>query len=170
MIKEHDFYEWKSTCLLYASLNTYIDSVNTIRMHTWWIVNQKLPHLYKSISAVMAVLMGGQPSGLQRNFDRKLCQICCDRVEDNAIHVILSCNALTSLRDTLLRSLYDSMPNSMLTCYQIMSPSDKVAFLLSPLSCSFVQEWLIVYENIANMVFKLYSTRAILYDSETEPG
>ena len=68
MIKEHDFYEWKSTCLLYASLNTYIDSVNTIRMHTWWIVNQKLPHIYKSISAVMAVLMCGHLQNYKETF------------------------------------------------------------------------------------------------------
>ena len=157
-------YEWKATCLMYNSLNIYSKLTHTIQMHTWWVVTQRVPHIYKQVSAVMAVIMGSQPSSMQRNFDHKFCQLCDGRASDNVLHVLFNCEALAPVRDRKLNAMYNSMPSAMINTYQIMNENEKAIFLLSPLSCKFISEWLNIYEAIANMVFGLYSTRSELYD------
>ena len=51
------------------------------------------------ISAVMAVLMGNQPKGLQCNFNNKLCRLCSVRDIDSAKHIIFTCDSLREHRD-----------------------------------------------------------------------
>ena len=121
--------------------------------------------MYKLISGVKAVLMGSKPTPLQRNFDKKCCQICSHRDIDNASHIILKCNTLSTVRVKHFQTLSDSMPHAMLTCYQTMTDDEKLAFILSPLQCGFTYEWLNVYGAIANAVFGLYTARANAYDA-----
>ena len=49
IIKDHDILEWRATCLLYHNLNNYSAAVHTVKLHTWWVVSQKIPHVYKQI-------------------------------------------------------------------------------------------------------------------------
>ena len=159
---------------MYPNLNIYSAAVDDVKLHTWWVVSQKVPHIYKQVTAVMAVLMGGQPRSMQRNFDKRLCQTCGARMVDDALHVILDCTALSCVRQQNLLKLQEAMPNSMFTCYEAMVREDKLLFLLSPLQCKYVSEWRPVYIEVASMVYALYDTRAKLYDalpgSNTSPG
>ena len=108
--------------------------------------------------------MGGQPRAMQKNFGKKLCYICDARVVDDPLHILLECDSLCNIRSDKLQSLYASMPRQMMTCFEEMTGIEKLRFLLSPLNCDYVAEWLHVYVAIANMVFSLYTTRAKLYD------
>ena len=150
---------------MYQNLNIYISSVRTVKLHTWWVVTQKVPQIYNQVTAIMAIMMGGQPRAMQRNFDKKPCNICDARLADNPLHILFDCTALCNIRCEKIQRLHATMPIPMLTCFELMTRIEKLSFLLSPLQCGYVLEWRQVYEAIASMVFSLYTTRAKLYDA-----
>ena len=71
----------------------------------------------RTISAVVAVLTGCQPKGLQCNIGRTFCNICDKRAIDNSLHVLLKCDALNVLREACMNSILQSMPDNMKTSY-----------------------------------------------------
>ena len=137
---------------MYDNMKLYIECVPTVKLHTWWVVTQKVPRLYKQVAAVMAIIMGGQPKAMQRNFDKTLCQICNSRMADNSCHVIFDCSALNSVRMKHLQIIYKNMPIPMISCFQAMSKFEQRHFLLSPLNSTYVAEWLHIYDAIAGFV------------------
>ena len=167
-IKEHDSCEWKATCLMYDNLNLYLECVPTIKLHTWWVVTQKVPRLYKQVAAIMAIIMGGQPRSMQKNFDKKLCQICNSRMADNSCHVIFDCRALNSVRTKHLERISRTMPIPMIACFQTMSKVEKQMFLLSPLNSTYIAEWFPIYEAIAVFIYDVYKVRAEMYEVLSE--
>ena len=67
-------------------------------MHPWWKYVDKQPHMKRYVSALMAVLMGGQPKGLQCNFDSIKCKICSSGARDSPAHILFECTALQETR------------------------------------------------------------------------
>ena len=53
--------KWYATCILYGDLNIYSELVTSVKIHNWWIVTQKIPRIFKSLSSIMAILMGDNP-------------------------------------------------------------------------------------------------------------
>ena len=82
-------------------------------MHAWWSLFKSRPKLGKAVSSVMAVLLGGQPSGMQSNFNHSPCNICCERAEDCSKHVLLHCSALNDIRKKYFEKIIDKMPSAM---------------------------------------------------------
>ena len=68
---------WKVTCSMYSKLRNYNCCVKMIKLHPWWEFVKNYPFMFKKVSAVVSVLMGDQPRGLQI-FDHERCQICFD--------------------------------------------------------------------------------------------
>ena len=90
----------------------------------------------RRISAVVAVLTGCQPKGLQCNIGRTFCNICDKRAIDNSLHVLLKCDALNVLREACMNSILQSMPDNMKTSYSRLTDAEKIVFMLSGLNCN----------------------------------
>ena len=165
IIKQHDYYEWFATRMLNDKLLLYTEIVPSVKMHTWWTVTQKLPHIFKHVSCVMAIIMGGQPSGMQRNFNSRTCQLCFCNNRDDLFHILFRCNELETPRIRLLSKLSNAMPFAMATEFNNMNVNDKTMFILSPLKSLYVAEWNNIYVAIAIFVKEIYAARAKLYDN-----
>ena len=163
-IRLHDKYEWFATCILYDNLTLYTEIIRSVKMHTWWIVTQKLPHIFKETSSIMAIIMGGQPCKLQRNFDSKTCKLCSENSKDDLTHVLFNCLALSELRNLHLYALSNVMPQAMKNTFDTMSVNEKIIFMLSPLHSGYIPEWNVIYIKIASFVQAIYKMRAKLYD------
>ena len=97
IIWQHEIAKWKISCMLYKELDIYRLSIDKLAMHAWWSLLRLRPNLGKQVSGTMAVLLGGQPSGLQSNFGGSPCGICDARVKDNNVHILLHCEDLMRL-------------------------------------------------------------------------
>ena len=164
IIKEHEHYEWAATCLLYHNLWLYSDLVQSVKLHTWWTVTQKLPHIFKQVSCVMAVIMGGQPRGLQRNFESSTCKLCTMNCTEDPLHVIFKCAELSDVRHNKMSKMYSCMPRAMYNDLLNMAELEKAHFILSPMRSKYIPEWNDIYMSIASMIFEIYEYRAKKYD------
>ena len=168
IIKEHDYYEWRVSCSMYQNLSFYSDMVHSVNMHTWWVVARKLPHIFKQISCLMAIVMGGQPRGLQRNFDKSKCKLCSANCKEDPQHIIFNCNELQEVRNTKLLEMYSVMPKSMVNNMLDMTVSQQAMFILSPLRSLYIPEWNDIYVSIASLIFEIYKCRAMKYDLQDQ--
>ena len=129
-IWELETIKWKATCLMYKELQIYRYSFEHISTHPWWLVAKKNPHLCKYISAVMGVLMGGQPSGIQI-FDGILCKLCEDRRKDDSIHTLMKCKSLAHIRAVYFDRIKQVMPQAMWNNFILLSDENKVSFFIN---------------------------------------
>ena len=150
--------------MLYKELDIYRMCIDKLQMNTWWSLLKLRPFLGKLVSGVMAVLLGGQPSGLQCNFGGSPCRICDARVKDTKVHVLLYCEAMTLDRQNKLKVVIERMPQPMKNSYNDLNINEKLSFLLSGLKSNSTFEWPDVYEAIAQWVYCMYETRKIKYD------
>jgi len=143
VIWSHERMRWRASCMMYSQLSLYVDSIQDIKLHPWWQFARLRPSFTKYVSCVIAVLQGGQPLGLQCNFESKICQICGLRQKDNHCHILFACLADDLLKETTL---------------------EKCRLLLSGLKCGFVCEWMDIYANISKFVFDIYHSRKLAYN------
>ena len=132
-------------------------------MHPWWLVARKCPHVCKHIAALMGVLMGGQPSGLQI-FDGISCRLCGSR-ENDSIHIVLRCQTLESVRNAHLDRLKDTMPQAMWIHFNRLSDAGKISFFTSAFYCDFTPEWKHMYIEVAKWFYCIYKRRYELYEA-----
>ena len=97
----HENYRWKASCQLYSELSYYSKKVSKIALHPWWLFVKREVLYYKKVAAVLAILMGGQPSGLQRNYGRGSCKLCNIHGAETIEHILFECCILESYRTTL---------------------------------------------------------------------
>ena len=164
IVWERERIRWKVTCAMYKELTLYNDAVQDIVIHPWWKFARKKCNLVKETSAVMAVLLGGQPRGMQINIEQSRCNLCSQNENETNIHVLLKCTRLNLERTSLLRELKTSMPTAMAEDVNSMLPSQVCMFLLSGMNSQFIPEWINIYEKICKFVYNMYKTRRKLYD------
>ena len=157
--------KWKGTCIMYKSLSCYVHSVSKIQMHAWWYFAKDAPHLTKNISCVMSLLMGGQPSGMQRNLSRSKCALCESHSADTPHHVLFICEALGWIRDVKWENVCEKMPNALLHDIRCMSPSDKTEMLLSCFGGTYTSEWQDMYAEVVKFIYYMYKARCNAYDN-----
>ena len=63
-----------------------------------------LVYYNKKVSAVVAILMGGQPKCMQTNIDKSICLICDTRTPDTALYILFECDALSDVRNRKLKA------------------------------------------------------------------
>ena len=102
--------KWKCTCMLYKTLACYSQNVHEIRMHAWWYLAKDAPHLTKKIACVMSLLMGSQPSGLQKNNNSSRCKLCDNQAADTPTHIIFECETLQDVRATWWAKVMNKLP------------------------------------------------------------
>ena len=112
----------------------------------------------------MAIVMGGQPISLQRNFGSSKCNLCHVNSKDDPSHLMFECSQLSEIRQAKIQQIYAHMPVAMVENILQMNVCQKTLFILSPLRSSYTPEWNDIYVSIASMVFAIYTERAKIYD------
>ena len=131
--------------------------------------HRKKPCLVNKISAVMAILMGNQPRGLQCNFNNKLCRLCSLRDLDSAKHILFTCDSLGEYRNLKLNEIYYLMPIGMQNSFNELSTEQKLVFFLSGMQCDvLIDEWTTVMIKICEFVYEIYRLRKTKYDMMLE--
>ena len=155
----------KASCLLYRNLGTLIDSVNYKKLHVWWKCVAYSSHSFKSVSCVVALLCGTQPSGYGVNFgSRRRCLICCDYVTESIEHIIFECSGLQVNRQTLVNELVNSMPLAMRESFMTLNNRAKATFIISGLgSATHIPEWQDIYLKASRLIHMMYRDRAVKY-------
>ena len=162
---EKEIAMWRGTCILYPELNVYTDCVKNIAMSIWWRVARASTRLQKQISGTLAVMMGGQPRGIQCNLGVRMCGLCNDRCRENPEHVLFECQILESFRDRAWSQVLSCMPRGMVSSIGCYNNGEKLRFLLLGLRCeSVITEWQNIFEEVAIFVYAMYSHRKEKYD------
>ena len=165
VIWTHEIRRWKASAPCYAELKLYYEILDTIKFNVWWHFGSLRPHQLNNISSVLAVLMGGQPKRLQRNFDSNKCQLCHDpRDHEDSPHILFVCPALHNSRVRCTSSLLTGMPIAMREQFEAASARDKASLLLSGFGGTFIAEWVELFSAAASYVHNMYKERAALYD------
>ena len=132
-------------------------------MNAWWRYVDKHPHMNLYVRTLMAVLMGGEPKGLQCNFISNVCKLCLTGTTENPAHVLFTCPALLDTRNNtwprLLHAMSHAMAESMTNCTHL----DKLGQMLSCYGGSYIEEWDAVYTQTVQMVHQMYSARYAAY-------
>ena len=161
-VKDVEYIRWRYSCSFYSNLDMYLDVVTDMKPTIWWQFVQSQPTYFRKAAAVVSVLMGGQPKGLQCNFDSDFCQLCNDRLYDNPVHILFVCTSLHDDRNALNVLLLQSMHCHMMQSFTNLPNVEKLKFLLSGTS----KELYSVMRCTANYVFGIYKKRKELYDIE----
>ena len=158
-IKEYELKRWQHTCMLYPELKVYMKVVNTIKPIIWWTYAQSHPHLVTKIAAVVALLCGNEPRGMQCNFDSKFCRLCECREKDDIEHILFRCSTLAVIRQDYYRKLIHSMPQGMRCSYEDMDVNNKIVFILSGMLTEFDD----VMTHIVVFIYEMYRERKRRY-------
>ena len=165
IIRNFEKLRWKCSLPLYRELAFYMTHMTDIKPLSWWCFTKKYPHLKRKVSCVVAVLLGGQPRGIQRNIDHKICKICYLRAAEDPAHILFKCPALAAKRETTWHRVLASMPLGMSRSLAEMPLQSMTEFILTGMkSESYIEEWDEIYLTIANFVFSMYNHRKDLYD------
>ena len=159
-----EYMQWQVTCSMYSKLCIYNRYASEMKLHPWWEYVKLYPFMFKKVSAVMSVLMGDQPRGMQI-FDQVRCQICNDHKIDSSFHVLFECETLEDIRIPLLYKLYDCMPVCDKESYDGMINYDKLCFLLSGFMPKYNKSYDALYRNTASFVYSMYHKRYVVYDA-----
>ena len=124
---------------------------------------RKFPHIKKKVSSVIAVLLGSQPKGLQRNIGQNTCCLC--GIKESPQHILFQCQPLNTIRTRVWADVLSVMPLGMAADLSALDPDSKTAFVLSGMNTtSFIEEWEDIYYKMANFVYCIYRERMLLYD------
>ena len=164
MIWKHKKDRWKAVCLMYKELDHYNISVSHIKTHPWWLFVKDEPIYFIKVAGVLSILMGGQPSKYQRNFNSSMCKICNSHASETVEHILFEYKALETYRNKLWDDFASNLLDPMKHMILEMPHRDRAVFLLSCLNESYVREWRYLYGSLADYIYKLYVHRALKYD------
>ena len=164
-IWERDNVKWKISCYMYEQLHTYLKIIPEIGMHPCWNLVRLKPYLSRQVAAVMSVLQGGQPRGMQRNFDKNRCLLCDTRENDTPQHILFECVDLSEVRQSMWPKVINCMPSGMASDVSAMRTGEITTFIISGLRGKFIIEWVDVYENMARFIYTMYKERSNKYEA-----
>ena len=163
LIFDLEISRWRATCMMYSSLRLYRKSTNDISLNCWWYYVKTKPNMSRRVSSVIAVLVGSQPSGLQRNHGASSCGLC--GCQEDASHVIFDCIKLSDKRRQLWSQVESTMPQGLRNDINDMTSIEKSIILLSGFGNKFIREWSELYKNAAIFIHEMYVTRSECYDA-----
>ena len=149
---------------MYSELNTYCNTLSSIKFIAWWTYAKYYPRKLKQVSCVVAVFLGAQPKGLQNNFGGYICCMCEGREYESPEHILFRCQRFTEARDRCLSNINSLMPVAMRNEFMNLGLWDKCKFILPGLHNTYVGEWHALYGAIADFVWKMYRLRNVCYN------
>ena len=124
----------------------------------------------RKISGILSVVMRSQPKGLFCVSLGKTCKLCCANIIESVSHVLFECESIVC-RKIFLDKLTAAMPPALLDRFEILSSNEKCLLLLSAFNCkTIVDEWMPLYMETANFVYKMFSERKKIYLEKYDPG
>lgn len=169
-IWEHEVRNWKASCVMYKELDGYQNNVSEVRLNNWWKFSNKYPSYTIRAAAVVSLLCGVEPRGLQYNFKCNRCLICDDHTQSSPTHVLFMCRTLSDIRDAKWDTVINTMPIAMQREIFLMSSDERTNFITSCLGNCFIPEWQAIYKSIADFIWSLYVKRDKLYKVLIEDG
>lgn len=149
--------EWNASCLLYPSLNLYMQIVADRSTWPWWKYAYQNTVDNRQCKAMLKVATGdyrhrrGDP-GQSRN-----CPHCADWIPDSAPHMLFECSAHNSVRAKSWKLVTDSCPPPFLESMEHMTDRERTVFILSGLRLeNFIIEWHIIYKSLLHFVHTMY--------------
>ena len=85
--KEYEFDALRATCMLYKKLDIFLFSIDSLKMHPWWIFANKFPKMTKAVSCVVFVMCGSQSKHMFH--PGKFCSLCASRSMDTPEHILM---------------------------------------------------------------------------------
>ena len=165
VVWENEYMRWRATCMLYRGLTGYLETHKNIQIHAWWKLAKMKPGITRKVSSIMAVFMGGQPRGLQRNMGSNKCGLCGSYTDRyTPLHILFKCSVLENVRKTAWQALISAMPPRMAIDIERKNMSERCRFLLSAWGGSYIMEWTDLYCATVSYVHVLYAERANIYD------
>ena len=161
VVWQHEKDCWKDTQILYPELRLFYSVVVDITVNIWWRITAKIPRCTKWISNVVCVIMGVEPRTLQCNFGRTICKLCDMKRKDVTLHVLPECPSLDEVRRNGWRDIQISMPDAMARHVETLPVKNRLEFILSGLDGNYVNEWKLIYYNIAKFVRNIYISKGI---------
>lgn len=157
---------------MYPSLELYCQTVEDIRLHTWWTYADKFPHLTGKISTVVTLLLGTHPKGTNaKAYKRKSCELCAEHYADIACHVLFQCQFLHKRRAEILPQLTANMPSALTSVFNTheRDAHNVTSLMLSGLRGRYVTEWAHIYTDIITYIDEMFSELNRLIDNSNEP-
>ena len=148
---------------MYPRLRDYFECISGPYIHAWWKYVDKHPSMNIYARALMAILMGGQPKGIQCNFNNNACKLCISGAIESPAHVLFACPALQATRNDTWTRLLRIMPAAMAESMRNSNDMEKVKQFYSCYGGNYIQEWDEVYANTVKMVYEMYSARYTSY-------
>ena len=135
-----------------------------IGMHPWWHFCKDHPHMTRKVSAVVSVLCGVQPKGMQFNFNGSPCGICGEHAREDAGHVLFDCAALAGARRVRWERLLASVPPPMAQDLDEMLTTERTELMLSGPGKLYIADWGHIYVAFAEYVYGMYMQRCDMYN------
>ena len=164
VIWTHEYRCWQASSFCYPELSLYYEIVKKIEINFWWQFTNKAPGHMRKVAGVLSVMMGGQPKGLQRNFNSKKCKLCQGYDSEDLEHILLKCPRLSEIRTAVTTNLLDSMPPAMTLEFESFNNRERLKYLFSGFGGQLISEWLPLYSATVEFVYQVYRERASAYD------
>ena len=163
MIWELEIRRWKAGYHIYPELNMYYESTSGNKIHAWHKYLNNHPHMYVFVGAILSIMCGSQPIGLQTNFQSKLCKLCVENVRDSPAHILFQCPSLQNTRESLWAGLAGAMPSAMRSDIETKGIDERANIIITCFGGSFVPEWSSIYTHTVMFVYHLYKSRYYKY-------
>ena len=153
---------WRSTTVMFKNLDYYLNTIDDIKVLSWWKFVRKKPAKIRQTSCTVALLLGTQPKGMQCNYSG-ICVLCNERQQETPEHVLLRCRHYDDVRPHYVNRINSCMPLAMQRQFGSMTMSEQCQFLLSGLNNSYIEEWNSLYTEVVDFVWHMYRYRHQTY-------
>ena len=151
VVSVRDFKIWRINSILFKSLIHVTLAKSKHNVLGWITFLDKHPNKSKECKCVINLLLNTYRLG------SKMCPLCttisCDSIE----HILFECNSGATLRNELWNPVVNSSPYAMIRDINMMSNYSKAAFILNAFNCIYVDDWKMLYMNMCNFIFTMYS-------------
>ena len=154
------------TLFMYPALNDYHHCVHDHKLYIWWKYVDEFPNMYHYVSALMAVLMGGNPKTLQCNHNSIICRLCESSSLESPAYVLFACPTLEDTRGRTWSRLIQVMPNALVTSINNLDDKEKSRLIFTCYGGKYIKDWSDIYEKTVKFVFDMYNARFLAYQTQ----
>jgi hypothetical protein len=156
-------------CHMYKTLSLYNQCVTRIECWTWWVFAYHRPDKIKSCRILAQLLFGESclkehTARFKGNHFSKSCQNCNSYQTESVSHLLFMCSnqQLSAQRDKSWQRVSDVIPMALNDSFQHMTDELRTVFILSGMRCTYVKEWEIIYEQLADFVYNMYKEHSLI--------
>lgn len=167
VVRDRQCRRWHMTRGMYQRLDFFNQVITTVDPVVWWTVCKNTPESMRHCVNVVRLITGENCLNMYRGKymygpRTSVCGLCDMFVDETVEHLLTTCSALTSVRDSMWEEVKTLAPHGMLISLDEMSLHDRTLFLCSGFRCPYVRVWQPLYQAVARFISALYRTRCEL--------